>query len=268
MVNPSAGDFYKEVLQGKQHGSIVRVGKRLGVMRFALDRAWIVRRGALFLEFGVHEAKDLTRMALFVAAKEAQVAANLEPAILLHGFDSFRGLPEDWDNGQRKQQDGNDEGHQDLKFAAGAFDLGGVAPDVADVQRSLNHGQFQHCSPANIELHSGWFQDTVPLFLSTHSGPIAFVHADADLYTSTFCFLDEMCRRKRFIKGTVIVFDEFWNYPNWEEEEYRAWKEICQLYNLEFDYLCFHGPSESDRKNTYGYQSVAVVVTKIGGDGI
>ena len=40
--------------------------------------------------------------------------------------------------------------------------------------------------PAAVALHNGWFEDTVPAFLAARPGvPVAFLHADADLYSST-----------------------------------------------------------------------------------
>ena len=30
-----------------------------------------------------------------------------------------------------------------------------------------------------------------------------------------------------FCVGTIIVFDEWWGYPGWEEHEARAWEEYA-----------------------------------------
>jgi len=133
---------------------------------------------------------------------------------VFHGFDSFQGLPERWETGLTAADGVNPA------FPAGAFDLNGHVPGPEVVGR-------------NVRLHRGWFSDTVPLFFAQHAAdhaerrkgppPAAFVHADADLYSSTLCFLRELCGRGLLVKGTVINFDEYWNYPGWEDGEYRAW---------------------------------------------
>ena len=56
-----------------------------------------------------------------------------------------------------------------------------------------------------------------------HPGAVAFLHVDCDLYGSTrdaFAHLGE-----RLVPGTVIVFDEYFNYPNWQQHEHRAFEE-------------------------------------------
>ena len=34
----------------------------------------------------------------------------------------------------------------------------------------------------------------------------------------------------RIVSGTIIVFDEYWNYPGWEQHEFRAWQEQARPY--------------------------------------
>ena len=43
--------------------------------------------------------------------------------------------------------------------------------------------------------------------------------------------------RKRLVKGTVIVFDEFFGYPNWQNHEYKAFKE--ELRDVPFKFVAF-----------------------------
>jgi hypothetical protein len=220
-----------------------RIKKRGGVLRFSVNHAWPVKEkypNAQFLEFGVYQGKDVALIASFITEKEKRKYEGKQKTVI-HGFDSFEGLPEEWNNGQRA-----DDGS--LLFQAGAFDLGGVPPVVA---------------APNVELHRGWFEDTVPKFLDHHTAPIAFCHADADLYGSTMTFLEEICCRKLLVVGSVITFDEFSNYENWEEGEFLAWNEIVAKYGLEYQFLCYHGPSDPTKLNTYGYQSVGVVITGV-----
>jgi hypothetical protein len=137
----------------------------------------------------------------------------------VYGFDSFEGLPEDWFYNAVK----------------GAFDLGGRRPWVAP----------------NVELVGGWFRDTVPGFLAAHPGPVAFCHVDCDLYSSSKEVLDNL--RGRVVPGTVIVFDEYFNYPGWEDGEYRAWSEFVRETGVSYRYLGY----------TTAWCSAAVVVERV-----
>ena len=107
----------------------------------------------------------------------------------VYGFDSFQGLPEDYRPHVR----------------AGAFATDGL-PEVA-----------------GAELVVGWFQDTLPGFLAAHPGPVHLLHVDGDLYSSAVTVLEHV--GPRLVPGSVVVFDEFFNFPGWEQHEYRAWRE-------------------------------------------
>jgi len=62
----------------------------------------------------------------------------------------------------------------------------------------------------------GWFEDTLPKDM----GPLAFVHIDCDLYSSTKTVLERT--NHQIFPGTIMLFDELWGYPNWREHEYKA----------------------------------------------
>jgi hypothetical protein len=110
----------------------------------------------------------------------------------VYGFDSFYGLPEDWGNHQKK----------------GSYTREGSLPEVND----------------NVRLIVGLFEDTLDSFLEDHKGPIAYLHLDADLYSSTKFVLDKV--RDRIVSGTVISFDEIYNYPEYVYHEIKAWVEF------------------------------------------
>ena len=163
----------------------------------------------------VHFAKDDTMAAALAAAPAEglylefgvysgatlrQIAQHA-PAGTVFGFDSFEGLPEHWRSG----------------FGAGAFSVEGL-PEVP-----------------GAELVVGWFDATLPGFLAEHPGPVAFLHLDADLYSSTVTVLDALADRLR--PGTVVLFDEYFNYPGWEEHEHRAWGEFVERTGISFEYL-------------------------------
>jgi predicted O-methyltransferase YrrM len=135
----------------------------------------------------------------------------------VYGFDSFEGLPESWRTG----------------FPAGMFSAEGL-PDVP-----------------GAELVVGLFSDTLPAFLAEHDEPAAFVHVDCDLYSSTVTVLEHIGPRLR--PGTVIVFDEFFNYPGWQEHEYRAWTEYVERSGVRFSYEGY----------THDHEQVVVRVTGV-----
>ena len=131
------------------------------------------------------------------------------------GFDSFQGLPEDWRS----------------NIPAGTFATRQL-PDVV-----------------GAELVVGWFSDTVADFLADHPDPVAFLHLDADLYSSTATALEQV--GPKLEAGSVIVFDEYFNYPGWEQHEHRAWQEFVAKSGIMFQYVAY----------TCNNEQVAVVVT-------
>ncbi len=124
----------------------------------------------------------------------------------VHGFDSFEGLPGDWGG---------------TKEAKGAFDLRGKLPKV----------------PGNAKLHVGWFDKELPGFLATHDEACALIHVDCDIYVSTKVVFEQL--RARIVPGTVIVFDEYFNYPGWRQHEYKAFQEFVAATGMAYGYLGF-----------------------------
>jgi hypothetical protein len=39
------------------------------------------------------------------------------------------------------------------------------------------------------------------------------------------------------VAGTLIQFDEYFNYPGWQEGEYRAFKEFADANGVKFEYI-------------------------------
>jgi predicted O-methyltransferase YrrM len=142
------------------------------------------------------------------------------PQRIIYGFDSFEGLPEDW--------------RPHVK--AGHFRLDRL-PAVRE----------------NVRLIKGWFNETLPPFLHEHGEPAAYLHIDSDLYSSARTVLELFAPRIR--PGTVIVFDEYFNYPGWKAGEYKAFQEFATARGVGFEYV---GYASSD-------EQVAVVVREIMG---
>ena len=149
----------------------------------------------MLLEFGVASGRTLR---MITAAK---------PGTRIVGFDSFKGLPEDWRG----------------EFKRGHF-----------MQSSIPHVE-------GAELQIGLFQETLEPFLSSNSDPIGFIHLDADLYSSTKYVLDQC--GPRLAPGAILLFDEYFNYPNWREHEYRAFMEWAAANHVEWEYTdyCYMG---------------------------
>ncbi|HTB85060.1 MAG TPA: class I SAM-dependent methyltransferase [Candidatus Sulfotelmatobacter sp.] len=126
----------------------------------------------------------------------------------IHGFDSFEGLPEFWRP----------------NFDKGRFALAQL-PAVR----------------ANVKLHKGWFNESLPPFLAGHKDHAAFLHIDCDLYSSTRTIFELLLDRIR--PGTVIVFDELFNYPGWQQGEFKAFNEFIATTGFKFrwiGYCCYH----------------------------
>jgi hypothetical protein len=48
----------------------------------------------------------------------------------------------------------------------------------------------------------------------------------------------------RLRPGSVIVFDEYFGYPGWQEHEYRAWQEYAAEAGLRFRYEGYTSDNE------------------------
>lgn len=121
----------------------------------------------------------------------------------IHGFDSFEGLPETWRT----------------DFPKGTF----ATDQLPTVE--------------GAELVKGWFDQTLPAFLESHPGPVDFLHVDCDLYSSTKTVFDLVGPRLR--PGSIVMFDEFFNYPSWQQHEYKAWLEFLERTGLKCVYECY-----------------------------
>jgi hypothetical protein len=143
----------------------------------------------LYLEFGVYRGASMRWWS----------RALTNPASRLHGFDSFEGLPEAFDDAGGK-------------YAKGWFSTGGQVPELDDPR---------------VEFHKGWFEQTLPDFqLPEHDGLV--LNLDADLYSSTIFVLRQL---RPWIKaGTYVYFDDM-SRP---DHEARALDEFIREGGLRF----------------------------------
>lgn len=119
----------------------------------------------------------------------------------VYGFDSFKGLPEEW---------------------------------VMADEYTVPAGSWKHDPPDihGVEYFVGLFADTLPKWKESHPGMIAFLHIDSDIYSSCVTVLEEL--NKQIVPGTVIVFDDMFGtlrYQNWEEGEFKAFQEWLEKYD-------------------------------------
>ncbi|MEE9249779.1 MAG: class I SAM-dependent methyltransferase [Alphaproteobacteria bacterium] len=91
--------------------------------------------------------------------------------------------------------------------------------------------------PGNVSLHLGRFEDTLPPFLTAHQGPVAFANIDCDLYSSTKTVFDALA--PRIGAGTILAFDEYFNYHNWQQHEFKAFEEFVGANGVRYQNLGF-----------------------------
>jgi len=143
-----------------------------------------------------------------------QLRNSLPEQYKLFGFDSFEGLPEDWSGTRAKKGD---------------MSTKEIIPNVP-----------------GVIFYKGWFIDTIPMYKQI-AEPIALLHVDCDLYSSTN---DILYGLKEFIvTGTVIVFDEwYYNHKDIFENrlhEQKAFLEWVEKFNINFKE---HPEIEDERK--------------------
>lgn len=145
----------------------------------------------------------MTGSSIRLFLKEAE-KLSIKPDV--HGFDSFEGMPEDW-------------------------------------TKMVSKGDLAHPMPHfkedNVKLHKGWFDDTLPKFAKDElTQQIGFLHVDSDLYSSAKTGFDAF---REFLKpGTVILFDDYWNYAEFADHEVKAFKEFIADSGLDFEYIGYN----------------------------
>ena len=179
------------------------------IHRHLIESAKQIRIPGHWCEFGVREGRSLKWL------------IDQYPDQVIHAFDSWEGLPEEWNHG------------------TGTVD--NMSCDPPEV-------------PDHIQLHKGWFKDTVPAWKQEHKGPIGFLHMDADIYSSTKEVLTSL--NDQIVPGTVITFDEFCNFrlsgkmSKWQDHEFRALVEWLDEFDREIKPL----------NRNWAYQASCVVI--------
>jgi len=153
---------------------------------FDLMAAQLQDRKVLYLEFGVWEGESIRYWAGLLKNSDS----------MLHGFDSFEGLPDDFNLT-----------HPRLAFST--------------------HGQVPAIEDNRVKFFKGWFEETLPGY-SVPDHDIMVVNLDADLYSSTKTVLRFL---KDYVKpGTYLYFDEL----NDRHHELKAFDEFLKETGMKF----------------------------------
>jgi hypothetical protein len=205
----------KELLQEWIDLDPVYVGERtsanyaMSIRQHLLDSVKEVTVDGHWCEFGVRQGRSLNWL------------IDAYPGQVIHAFDSWEGLPEEWNHG--------------TGIVAGMSCDPPVVPD-------------------HIQLHKGWFKDTLPVWKQEHTDTIGFLHMDADIYSSTKEVLVSL--NNQIVPGTVITFDEFCNFRlsgkmrKWQDQEFLALVEWLDEYGREIKPL----------NRNWAYQASCVVI--------
>lgn len=156
---------------------------------FATVASEFQEKRVLYLEFGVYRGSSMRWWS----------AALKNPASNLLGFDSFEGLPEDFDDAGGK-------------YAKGWFSTEGQIPKVAD---------------SRVKFIKGWFENTLPHY-HLPDYDVLVINLDADLYSSTIYVLRQM--RPYIREGTYLYLDDM-SRP---DHEPRAFDEFMKESGLKF----------------------------------
>lgn len=124
----------------------------------------------------------------------------------IFGFDNFTGNVENWIGNKTRIK--------------GAWNRGGKPPKVND----------------NVELIIGNIQNTLDNFLSKNDYGINFVHIDVNTYETTKFILEKI--KPKLVKGSIIIFDDYYNLPGWRNGEHKAMTEVFS--DDQFKYIAFH----------------------------
>ena len=157
----------------------------------------------LFLEFGVHLGQSINPLSKILETYKRK-KNDSDQTKIIYGFDGFTGLRDIW-----------------------VGTSGGSHLDEKGIMPKVNK---------NVILIKGWIQDTLEPFLNKNKlRKIAFTNIDVDTYETTKFILQKI---KPFLHtGSIIIFDELYNYPGWEFGEYKALKECFA--DTEYKFIAF-----------------------------
>lgn len=165
-----------------------------------VTRGMALRSEHMWMEFGVYSGYTAGLM----AERLQELSDDGMDVAHLYGFDSFQGLPEDWQKGYR---------------------------DVSAYQKgefSNRKAPFVH---PKVRWVKGWYNESLPRFLQRELGRhrsmqrnVTLLHMDADLYSSTAPVLELL--EPLIAPGCLVDFGELVNYPTYWQGELWA---LCEF---------------------------------------
>lgn len=181
------GRFYRD----NNFYSNARLRNRIEIFDFIINNVFNER--ILYLEFGVYKGDCI---------KYFSSKLN-NPTNRFYGFDSFEGLPDDFDvNGPVRK---------------GAFDVKGEVPKIEDDR---------------IIFYKGWFDNVLPYITNFPLHDRLILIMDADLYSSTIFVLRQI--DKLIKSGDYIYFDDMSHV----EHDPRAFETYIKETNKKFELIC------------------------------
>jgi O-methyltransferase len=156
--------------------------KRLKLFEIVSAHYGLDKKELLYLEFGVASGASFFWW----------IKKNTNPDSVFRGFDTFKGLPENW----------------------GGYKKGAMAFDQAEAK------------DARAEFVRGIFQESLFPFIESNKSlllsKLKIIHLDADLFSSTIFVLSQLYPYLK--KGDIIFFDEF-NVANHEFLAFKIFTE-------------------------------------------
>jgi len=146
----------------------------------------IADKRVAYLEFGVWKGESMRYWSKLLK----------NPDSVLHGFDSFEGLPEAWN----------------IASGEATFSTQGELPKIDDPR---------------VKFYKGWFDATLEDY-EVPDNDVLVLSLDADLYSSTKTVLDALCDSIK--PGTYLYFDEFSD----RQHELRAFDEFIRATGMSF----------------------------------
>lgn len=204
--NPSANKFIKELLKNNK---VIAFDNDSATLKFAVEKSLQINNKGILLEFGFCSGTTLN----FIAA----LAYNRA----VYGFDSLRGLRENWRP----------------NFPAHVFAY-------------HDENKFPFVPLANTSLIIGWIEETLPVFKKQYlmDEEVAFIHIDSDSNEAANTIFNEL---DEYIKPdkTVVILDEGYNFSDktrndghneWLKHEFLATESFAKRKNYEIEYLAFN----------------------------
>lgn len=154
----------------------------------------------------------------------------------IYAFDSFQGLPEEYNDKRLVNYD--------------VFNKGDYSCSKQQLISNLNK---KSCNISRFEFVEGFFADSLSKINFKTMSKASIVHIDVDLYSSC---ADILMNLSNFIQdGTIIIFDDYFCYKgNPRYGVQAAFKEWLEIHSTEWSSQCYF---------TYGWSGACFILSDI-----